>query len=92
MGTELERTRNEAGTSGAALLSAKAEVHRIASDINGLMERFQGTRLVGGTPPIEIRLWRGGRGPRPRGYMISWMRQRDKGTGSLASSKSFGAY
>ena len=43
MGKELERSRGEAETVGAALASAKAEVHRIASELDGVRERSKGS-------------------------------------------------
>ena len=42
LGKEMERSRDKAGTVRAALTSAKAKVHRLASDIDGVMERSEG--------------------------------------------------
>ena len=36
LGKDLERARDKAGTDGAALPSAGAKAHRIASNINGV--------------------------------------------------------
>ena len=42
MGKELERARDEAGTTGAALASAEVKVHRLASEIDRVREQSKG--------------------------------------------------
>ena len=42
LGKELERDKDEVGTSGAAFASSEAEVFRIASKIEGVRERSKG--------------------------------------------------
>ena len=39
MGKDLERYQDEVGTAGTAFASSKAEVFRLASNIDGVMER-----------------------------------------------------
>ena len=88
---DIERVRDKSVTYGASLTSSESKVHRIASNINRLMEQSEGLKHIGGPPPIVKRPRRGGRRMMPRGYAISWRRVSYKGTVSLASSKSCGA-
>ena len=69
---------------GDALTSSKAKEHSIASNINGVRERSEGSKTYQRAAIDKIRgRVRVRRGvPRPMGYTISFMRSKDEGMGS----------
>ena len=71
LGKELKRDQDEAVKDGSAFTSDKAEICRLASDIDGVRERSKETRLITRKPSIERGIWtRGTRNILIKGWRI----------------------